>query len=285
MTNALSARPRGDEETIVAETAYPADGSFVDLQSASRLILLIHGYNNSERAAREAFAKFHRHVRGDLPREQVWEFYWPGDHPEPFMSTLTYPVRVVIAPQVGGALARFLAGHRSADSVSIIAHSLGCRVALETAFEIARDPNYRGPRLEHIFLLAAAVPVAMCDRPKRRFQAPVHDSREHVFYSLRDIVLAAGFPRFQSAVGPLEEGEAVGYAGQPIDRWTSRTGVCLPHGKYWDSRRITRDVIRTLNTGSVPQSLPSRCLRRYPVKAAAVALRRIKLPRALLPGR
>jgi pimeloyl-ACP methyl ester carboxylesterase len=251
---------------MVAEVAYEADGSLVDLRSASRLVILIHGYQNSEFKARRSFAIFRSNLSGTVPREQVWEFHWPGDHPELFTSLATYPVRVPIATQAGEALARFLANHTYARSVVIVAHSLGCRVALETAFRIARDPTYRGPRIEHIFLLAAAVPTALCDRPAKRFPAPIARSAEHVFYSPRDIVLAAGFPKFQAAVGPFEEGEAVGYLGYPDQRWTSRTGVCLAHGKYWGSRKVSRQVATTLTLGTPPAVLPERCLARFPVR-------------------
>lgn len=285
MPNALSTRPRSRKEPQVAAVAYPADGSRVDLQSASRLILLIHGYNNSEAAAREAFAHFRRNVRTALPREQIWDFHWPGSHPDQVMSSITYPVRVALAPQVGAALAKFLDEEcRHVRSISIVAHSLGCRVALETTFSIAQRPGYLGPRLEHVVLMAAAVPVTSCGS-SGQFSSAVMSSREHVFYSPRDIVLAAGFPKFQAAVGPFEEGEAVGYTGQPAGRWSSRTGVCLKHGKYWRSQRVSKDIVHTLDTGMPTPSLPERCLHSYSVRAAAATLQRVHLPRRYLPWR
>jgi hypothetical protein len=51
------------------------------------------------------------------------------------------------------------------------------------------------------------------------------------------------------------------------------------------SRRVSRDIARTLTTGAVPQSLPGRCLHGYMVTAKAAVLRRIHLPRRLLPRR
>lgn len=282
MANELSARPRGGKETVVASTAYLAAGLQVDLDSARRLILLIHGYNNSEHDARCSFAGFRRNLAGAVPREQLWEFHWPGDHAEPFISKATYPVRVLSAILTGQALKAFLSQHRHADSLVIVAHSLGCRVALETAFQIAEDPAYAGPPVEHIFLMAAAVPSSLCDTPAKRFPAPLPKSREHIFYSSRDVVLAAGFAPFQSTIGVFEEGEAVGYRGLPAHRWTSRTAVCLKHGQYWESRRTSRHILATLTLGTPPAALPERCLGRYPVKAAASILRRARLPARIL---
>ena len=280
MANALSARPRGGVETIIAESAYQLDGSPLDLQSARRLVLLIHGYNNSEAKASRAFEKFRRNLNNAIPREELWEVHWPGDLPGLFESLATYPVRVPVAMMAGEALERFLATHTSARSVVIVAHSLGCRVALETAFRIARDPAYRGPQLEHVFLMAAAVPTALCDQPNKRFPIPVARAAEHVFYSPRDIVLAAGFPNFQHLVGQFEEGAAVGYLGLPLNqRWTSRTGVCLNHSEYWGSKKVAREIATTLTLGTTPAALPERCLARYPVKAV------LTLGRSTLPVR
>ena len=283
MGNEISARPRGGPETVFAPKAYLAAGLQVDLESASRLILLIHGFNNSEQDARRAFATFRRNLGKSVPREQLWEFHWPGDHPEPFISKVTYPVRVPVAMLTGQALKEFLSERHNARSLVIIAHSLGCRVALETVFQIMADAAYSGPQLEHVFLMAAAVPTRLCDTPQKRFPARGREIREHVFYSPRDVVLAAGFEPFQSAVGVLEEGEAVGYRGLPAQqRWASRTGVCLKHGEYWKSRPISRHILTTLTTGTPPSALPHRCLGRYPVSATAFAVKRLRLPARVL---
>ena len=283
MANVISARPRDERDSIVARVAYLEDGSGVDFNSTRRLVVLIHGYNTGDAAAARSFAAFRQRLRGAVPHEQIWEFHWPGDHPNRLVSAASYAVRVQSAERAGAALARFLATRPHLSSLCIVAHSLGCRVALETLAQIADEPTYRGPRPEHVFLLAAAVPTRLCRDGRYPYSPPLTDAAQYVFYSTRDAVLAVGFPAMQAVVSLSEEGEAVGYLGRPVSRWRTRTGVCLDHGEYWTSATISREVATTLTLGTAPQALSKRCLGRHRVRALVGISKTLPIRRHFTP--
>lgn len=256
MANALSVRRQLRDEEL-AENVYLSDGSRVDFDSAQRLIILVHGYNNSEEAARAAFGKFRRQVGAGVPQRELWEFHWPGDHPIRFISRITYPARVLGSESVGLRLARFLHDHPRFRSVSLVAHSLGCRVTLEAIAAVrAMGDSYAGPPIEHVFLLAAAVPVPMCVPPPfafttRRFGSPWRTSEEHIFYSRSDRVLRWGFGFFQRFAATSEEGPAVGVNGFPLGRWKSTKSTGLRHGEYWESAIVRDEFVRRIGTSGV----------------------------------
>jgi hypothetical protein len=86
------------------------------------------------------------------PSVPSWEFHWPGDHWRGSLSIATYPVRVPNAQLAGGMLVtEFLNRLRDDQTVSIVAHSLRCRVALEAIQKIrALKSAYKGARIEAV---------------------------------------------------------------------------------------------------------------------------------------
>ncbi|HEV2125028.1 MAG TPA: alpha/beta fold hydrolase [Chloroflexota bacterium] len=225
-----------------------------------RLVILIHGYQTPPKKATRAYWRFRAALRASLPLGAandvgvLWEFLWAGDHRIPGLSHATYPVRVPVASLTGITLAeKFLAKLKPHQGVYLVAHSLGCRVALEAMKWIREhEDSYRGARIEALFLLAPAVPVEYCERHNDLwFPQPQRGSAEHVLYSRRDLVLAGTFRPGQFVYG--EWGRAVGRAGRPHGRWTSRTDTKLGHGDYWTSR----DAVRLIGeqSGKLPRSL------------------------------
>jgi pimeloyl-ACP methyl ester carboxylesterase len=242
----------------------------VDLQSAQRLVILIHGFNNSEAAAQRSFALFRSHISSSIRREELWEFHWPGDHSDKWISRATYAVRVALAPGVGAALARFLTDRPSHQRVVLIAHSLGCRVALEAALEIkALQPANPDHRLDEVFLLAAAVPAPLCDTRNGRFPAPV-SGREHAFYSPNDKVLRRWFKPGQRLVSLNETGRPVGLNGEPGDvRWTDPWNSKLDHGEYWGAADVGDQILTRMGLAT-RRTPPSARLPRSRVKGISL---------------
>ena len=121
-------------------------------------------------------------------------------------------MRVGVAREAGDRLARhFLATeHTKGREVRIVAHSLGCRVALE-ALRIVRGmgAGYAGGRIEAVFLLAAAVPVRRCEPTDTWYPRPWQRCAEYVLYSRDDRVLRGAF-RPGEYVADGEWGPAVG---------------------------------------------------------------------------
>lgn len=246
------------------------DTGLAEDRDARRLVILIHGFNVSEQAARGAFMDMRAGLRAAIPGGlgklgAIWEFHWPGDHPSGWVSKGTYPARVYAARDAGRLLAEdWLAQRTQSEKVILIAHSLGCRVALEAVWAIRRlrerGRPYDGPDVEAVFLLAAAVPVDFCTpgHVDMRYGTPLTaDSKEHVFHSRRDQVLTIPFEAGQGAIP--EPGNAVGRRGLPGNRWSSDWPKRLGHGDYWASREIANDIAGLLHL-SGEQAIPEHLL-------------------------
>jgi pimeloyl-ACP methyl ester carboxylesterase len=235
---------------------------------APHLVILIHGYQNSKAKASKSFARFRAGVRttmwvgSERSFGEFWEFHWPGSHPVSAISVATYSARVGPAILAGTYLADFLDTLKPNQTVDIVAHSLGCRVALETISRRALHPAPGGgARIRQVHLLAAAVPAPQCvaGEPLERQAA---EDEQYVYYSMHDRALSIGFPLGQRIYG--ERGAAVGRDGSPDGRWTSRIDTQLGHSDYWPSLFVAADVAGLIS-GRVPPRTPARVLARMPV--------------------
>jgi predicted alpha/beta hydrolase family esterase len=230
-----------------------------DDREQPRLAILIHGFETSEAKAHEAYERFQAALESFAPGAvrrlgPIWEFHWPGDHPDKKVSKVTYAVRVPVAQGAGGLLAKWIAELRDDQEVVLVAHSLGCRVALEAVRKLRELRGGRpGPNVPAVFLLAAAVPVDLC-APARRFCGPLprpddrkRDGVEYVLHSRRDWVLKWPFNHGQALVG--EPGNAVGRRGRPGNRWTRDWRTRHWHGQYWGSPIVAEAVCKHLRLG------------------------------------
>ncbi len=262
-TNSLSVRSRFPYRNVPHPVRI--QGSITDL-AGLRILLLVHGFANSEERAHASYEKFQAALIAATGFStgtwgMVWEFHWPGDYPNnKLMSFMTYPARIPAAAHSGDRLARFL--HESPylgrhQNLYIVAHSLGCRVTLEAILAIDLLDNYNGPIIREVVLLAAAVSVLDCAPGSGPFQPLGGHGREHVFYSRRDKALRRStFSLGQRAFG--ERGNAVGRDGMPVPRWQSRTSTGLGHPDYWGDRSVARGVSAIVGSGSA--DLPQRHL-------------------------
>jgi pimeloyl-ACP methyl ester carboxylesterase len=263
--NTLSVRTRPKRGSIAGRVQW--DGSAVDL-FATRLVILVHGFNNSTSEATESYGsmigQLHRNLpAGGLTRlGPIWEFHWPGDQASrslPVAMIKGYKKSLAEVERVGELLAQFLARRPRWQRVSIVAHSMGCRVTLEAlkhARVYAGSGTYPGARIRGILLLAAAVPVRQCrlDEPALHYATPLSGCAERVLYSRSDLVLRCAFPLGQPLRSP-ERGPAVGLTGDPALRWRSRSPTGLGHGDYWKSPRVATEIAVRLGIRAI-QSAP-----------------------------
>ncbi|HEV2889699.1 MAG TPA: alpha/beta hydrolase [Frankiaceae bacterium] len=245
MPNVLTVRSPYRDQPLREHVA--CRGSLQDLR-APRLLVLVHGYNNDEVQAASAYATFQRRLRSALleppsrmPRP-IWEYHWPGDDRRWSVSLLGYPIKPAVATTSGERLGEFLATLARTQVVDIVAHSLGCRVALATTAWIKRQPSYQGARIGQVVLMAAAVPEHLCrDQDGRPFRRPLPTEAEHVLHSRADLVLRLVFRRGQGVAG--EGGSpAVGRNGGPAGRWSSVVDSGVGHTAYWGSADVARAV-------------------------------------------
>jgi esterase/lipase superfamily enzyme len=206
------------------------------------IVFFVHGYNNDQQAASGAYENF-------LPRlgrvtAQPIGVYWPGDN---WAGGLYYTQAVKKVEQVAERFARDIhdaAKGSGALEISFVAHSLGCRVTLET-LRVLRDLQRAQPtvslKLRNVVFMAGAVPTFFLEenRPLHRTVRDLTVSTKSL-YSEADRVLHYAFPLGQSAIGQGFFPTALGRT-----RWQGATVVNpamqqkenpgAGHSDYWGS--------------------------------------------------
>lgn len=219
------------------------------LRTSSRSVIMIHGFANSSDRARNSYASFVDTVAGtfwpDMPADIVSFFglQWPGDHPSRIRNVISFPTRIGNATQTGYTLGRYLEAHLSSSkTVVIVAHSLGCRVALACAEYLATwaAPD-SGPNVQAVVLLAAAVPVRDAMEPDGQFRLR-HAGRYHVHHSRWDVALMLPFTSGNWLYD--KAGVAIGRTGGPVgSRWDERLNTRHDHSAYWSAPSSAKAVL------------------------------------------
>jgi Alpha/beta hydrolase of unknown function (DUF900) len=250
-----------------------------------RIIILVHGFNVDAKHAHKTYQDFLIRLQAQTwptPLDSFgafWGFHWPGDHRNRLVSLSTFPVRVEVAKSAGRELARLILEYLGSDQeVFFIAHSLGCRVVLETLHEIAHQRSHSGQRegasVQGTFLMAAAVPYQKCGEGAIFYQMNQERPRNWVIHSVHDWVLVIPFAVGEGGHGE-GGGEAVGRHGWPLQRWSETVETDLGHGEYWETWRDVLENIPTMLGASAPRLLPER----------PDGSRSSQLPRSELPAR
>lgn len=230
------------------------------LLGASRLLLLVHGYNNDLAFARDTaypgFESLQREIAGVgaggdyAPGWRVVKVFWPGDADYGLASALLYPAVVRNAPACGESLARLLDESAGAEGleVAMISHSLGCRVVAELLKAL---PAASRVHVTRVAFFAAAVGIEKLEdlRPGslgRAFGTRIEGGALSL-YSGADMVLALAFPLGQT-LAPGDEGFlptalghalwATGTAGASV-RQVDNAGA--GHSDYWGWKAETRE--------------------------------------------
>ena len=245
-------------------------------QGRRRVVLLIHGYNNTEDAARESYGAF----TGDLAQlgtaarallTDVGKLYWPGDADLGPISFLSYPLEIGPAKQSAERLATYLrtlvGPGGTTTEIYLVGHSLGNRLILELLDLLAASPAPLG-HPAGACLMAAAVPVAMVQEGGRLLPGATLPGRTLTLYSRDDAVLRWAFPLGETAADEGFFPTAVGRFGQPHGVWTERRElVGNNHGDYWPDPRAAVLIARVLGV-AVPREIEAVALagRRLPTR-------------------
>jgi len=187
------------------------------LMGYEQIIFLIHGFNVEEQAGRDSLS----HLAGELDRERCAVVFvlWPGDSP---VGPLSYSfTEGNQANDTALQIARFIENHIGHSTMlNFVAHSLGCRVTLETLNRLnkmagaARD-SYP---VNQVCLFAAAVDNYCLALPEEYKNAVQRTQRTVVLSSVEDTVLKFIYPAgdlLQSFIYFWKEsfGFALGYSG------------------------------------------------------------------------
>ena len=161
------------------------------LKTATRVLFLIHGFNNN---GEDGETKLLRWAK-NLELDDSWHIVavlWPGDAKIGFLS---YSFEGSDADDAGEVLAdriEDLFGENRSVRICIASHSLGARVALEAITKLHR----RGwPKIDTLCLLAAAVD-STCLGSDEKYRSAVQSQIADVgvLYSQWDTVLAFAYP-------------------------------------------------------------------------------------------
>ncbi len=243
----LSVRILPERGGLVRATVNDKDGLEAD-GAWRHLLILVHGFNNAES---EATAKYKHYVESVLSLEArpsqvlpdaVADFHWPGNEavgPFAIADVAGYPVDVeraldTVAP-LATYLRRLIAARPGARRISLVGHSLGCRVILET---MRRIGPAAGPPFAVVNLMAAAAPVALAEAGQALATAPMAAATLLKAHSRADWVLWLAFPAGQFAAWTLgfeaaAYGEAIGRHGNPPGFGDAVRREGNGHGDYW----------------------------------------------------
>lgn len=277
------------------------------LSRAREVVLLIHGFNVDICSAGCGYDRFAR-AAGIKWQSRSISVYWPGDAVSRFLrsgskpglysaavSAASYPLQVSRAQETANRLFELIinsrAGAKRPLRVSIVAHSLGCRVTLEL-LNLLRGSARHGPiSVPLTILMAAAVPrylVMMRGRDLR----PALEVPEKVlnYYSKKDRVLQFAFRGGQLLERPFPAGfniatrSAIGRSGLGLARPTNveEEPKTHGHGGYWSDKDIAAAAAKGLGFDRIKRSVPRfvpdgrRELARPPVRGRKVRLRPLR---------
>jgi pimeloyl-ACP methyl ester carboxylesterase len=233
------------------------------LTQARRLIVLVHGYNNTKADARKAYRQFCFNTALDTPRVgvEVCEFYWPGDTGRAG-SFLFYASQVPRAIQSAARLADYFeeAAKGQPLTVTFICHSLGNRVALETAAALRERQSV--VTVERFCSMAAAVAVEQFAQGAGLHDVAEGISASIVLWSAKDRALGYAFLIGQRLAGAAEAATAaVGKTGGPALYWKRTkdfTSAGYGHSDYWPRLGSAFCVSEFLALTSLPRVIQLR---------------------------
>jgi pimeloyl-ACP methyl ester carboxylesterase len=159
--------------------------------SGKRLVILVHGYNNSRSEGLKSLTRFASILAAGGCQDVLLSVLWPGDGSA---KALTYPFEGRDADDAADALFRWLSINAAANArVAFVGHSLGCRVVMHAAQQIARRGK---PALDRICLMAPALDNDCLGRlgSTSYQEATLAADRLAVLASEQDRVLQFAFP-------------------------------------------------------------------------------------------
>ena len=230
------------------------------------IVILVHGFNNNKRTAERYYREFIRNLRTISSqtnaatiggRPDFTGFFWPGDADLWVFSFISYPTEIPDAQNSARVLANFLSQVPGLQQISLIGHSLGCRLILEMLWCAAQGNVQRFPKVRFLLLAAAAVPVELVESGGRlRGGVVLADPVVVVLFSPHDLVLRGAFPAGQTLAylmgyEPRIFTSAVGLHGQPPNFGAAHQQLDgAGHGDYWGSSTVAKDVITLLGAAT-----------------------------------
>lgn len=243
----------------------PRENPSGNLAQARRIVLLIHGFNVNQCDAGVSFEKFTAQLPFRWQGRSAW-VYWPGDATrswkgsnrpggslDEIASIASYPFQANRAIDSASQFCEFLkkqrAGRKNPIHVTIVAHSLGCLLAMELVDKLTTNSSVR---LELVILMAAAVPQYAFRLGERYSLRKFSDTKFVIYHSGNDEVLQGAFRPGQFAVasGPFSLFRRRGAVGLKGLAHPSKNAEQIvkqhKHSGYWPDREIAIDLAERL---------------------------------------
>lgn len=213
----------------------------------NELLVLVHGFNNHEGEAEEAYkaqrsrqvARLDKSVSTQALDDLLGDLFWPGDAawpgPVDWFDFLIYSHAVGVAKDAAIKLVEYIRTKPGLLVVHFLGHSLGCRLVLETIKQLL---DASGPQIGQVCLMAAAVPTFKTCPGGDLYDALGATKSLLVLFSPGDWVLRGAFPPGQT-IASGDEGffpAAVGLNGDvPLHPGliARQEIVGARHGDYW----------------------------------------------------
>lgn len=157
------------------------------LAQEPRVTFLLHGFNVDRKQGREELGELANQLQGQISGALVATL-WPGDSN---LWALSYPFEGADADDAANHLAKFIVDYVPRHlPVSFVAHSLGCRVVLETVSQLVGETH----QVDRVCLLAAAIDDFTLASENDYLEATVAAKRVAVMSSRSDRVLQLAYP-------------------------------------------------------------------------------------------
>jgi esterase/lipase superfamily enzyme len=234
-----------DDPNPAADTPI-SESDFLASLAGQRVLMLVHGYNNTEDDVSLAYARIERAVAEHLGTryDLVIGYTWPGG-----ALGVSYPIARSRSNSAGPRLAPWLQKiARRAQALDVMSHSLGARVTLKALAQGLKNP---ARPLRNLYLLAAAVDNESIEKGEEFYDATKRSEQTIVMHSRKDRTLAIWF-RVGDAILPWQWLDifdvALGYSGpeDPADiidhsphvKVVNCKGPELDHGDYKDHPQV-----------------------------------------------
>lgn len=158
-----------------------------DLQACADVVFMVHGFNVNRANGTSELTAFGRKLDA-LGSGAAVAVLWPGDS---VIGPLSYPCETSKADDSAVELAAFIADELpQSPRISLIGHSLGCRVVMETV----RQLWIRGIPVSQVCLMAAAIDNDSLGVAMEYQRAAQFAARTGVLFSPCDTVLKSAYP-------------------------------------------------------------------------------------------
>jgi pimeloyl-ACP methyl ester carboxylesterase len=272
-THRLTTRMRGWGECGGPVRAQVNDLDNLRSKNCRHILILVHGFNNT---TSEATASYELHLellnehfsQSRVAPDAIVFFHWPGNFG--WVGFAGYPIDIGRAKESAARLAQYLVDFpRPSDpgafKITMIGHSLGCRLILEMLKILENGPPLN---VEIVSLMAPAVPGELVDEGGDLASTVATPRQILKCHSHHDTVLAFAFPLGQLTayrIGTENQlyQEALGLYGYPfiVGRPVLTTNR---HGDYWDDDDVAGQyrvqIDPTWPNPPPERKLPSRTL-------------------------